>query len=265
MFFNDYEGAMELFEKAASRFKVDKDYNRAGEAYVRAGDCAVKCKDEAAASQAYINAVNAYRKTDLKRAAQLLDTAIRAQIDSNRLSGAARLEKEFADALYEAGQTMEAVPHYEKAVQYFAAEDMKLQAQSCTVAMAKIYGENDEFDKALTLYERLGNMTTEGPLRHDAKEYFMRAMLCRLATVRDDNRYEKSAEAAEALSTYMTRDIYLKNTREAEFLQMCTEAVEGSDIEKFETAVSLLQEIRKLDDWKTHVLLVVKRNMESIL
>ncbi|KAH9601254.1 hypothetical protein LSM04_002693 [Trypanosoma melophagium] len=264
MFFNDYEGAMELFDKAATRFKVEKEYNRAGEAYMRAGDCAVKCKDEMNACQAYVNAVHAYKKTDLKKAAQLLDIAVRTQIDSNKLNGAARLEKEFADALCEDGQSMEAIPHYEKAIEYFNAEDMKMQVKSCTVAMAKIYGENDMFDKALALYERLGVTCADGPLRHEAKEHFMRAMLCRLATVNDDNRHEMSDEASEALRTYMQRDPYLKNTREGEFLEMCIEAVEGSDLEKFETAVSLLQELRMLDDWKTHVLLAIKRNMDSI-
>ncbi|RNF12812.1 putative soluble N-ethylmaleimide sensitive factor (NSF) attachment protein [Trypanosoma conorhini] len=263
-FFKDPERAMELFEAAAARFKTEKDYNRAGEAYMRAGDCAVKCKDKLSAARSYANAVSAYKKTDLKLAVQMLDVAITLQIDNNTLSGAARLEKEFAEALCEAGQTMEAIPHYEKAIQYFGAEDMNSQVKACTVAMAKIYGESDMFDKALSLYERLGNISVDGPLRHEAKEFFMRAMLCRFAAVTDDNRLEKSAEASEALDTYMVRDKYLKNTREAEFLQMCAEAVEGADMEKFETAVSLLDELRMLDEWKTHVLLAIKKNMESI-
>ncbi|PBJ78027.1 soluble N-ethylmaleimide sensitive factor (NSF) [Trypanosoma cruzi cruzi] len=263
-FFKDPERAMELFESAAARFKTERDYNRAGEAYMRAGDCAVKCKDKLSASRAYTNAVNAYKKTDMKMAAKLMEVAVNLQIDNNTLNGAARLEKEFAEALCETGQPLDAIPHYEKAIQYFSADDMNSQVKACTSAIARIYGENDIFDKALSLYERLGNMSVDGPLRYEAKEFFVRAMLCRLAAVTDDNRIEKSAEALEALETYMIRDKYLKNTREAEFLQMCTEAVEGADLEKFETAISLLDELRMLDEWKTHVLLVVKKNMESI-
>ncbi|ESL10494.1 soluble N-ethylmaleimide sensitive factor (NSF) attachment protein [Trypanosoma rangeli SC58] len=262
--FKDYEGAMELFEAAAVRFKFAKDYNRAGEAYIRASDCAVKCKNKLIACQAYAKAVNAYMKTDLKQAAQILDTATALQIDSNRLSDAAKLEEEFAGALCEACRSMEAIPHYEKAMQYFSAENMDYRAQSCMAAMAKIYGENDMFDESLALYEQVGNRAANSSLPYQAKEFFLRAMLCRFAAVTDDNRLEKGAETLEALETYMARDKYLKNTREADFLQVCAEAVEGADMNKFDVAVSLLDELHMLDEWKTHVLLVVRKNMESI-
>ncbi|RNF08810.1 soluble N-ethylmaleimide sensitive factor (NSF) attachment protein [Trypanosoma rangeli] len=262
--FKDYEGAMELFEAAAVRFKFAKDYNRAGEAYIRASDCAVKCKNKLIACQAHAKAVNAYMKTDLNQAAQILDAATALQIDSNKLSDAAKLEEEFAEALCKVSRGMEAIPHYEKATQYFSAENMKYRTQACMAAMAKIYGENDMFDKALALYEEVGNMAADGSLPYQAKEFFFRAMLCRFAIVTDDNRLEKGAEALEALETYMARDKYLKNTRETEFLQMCAEAVEGADMNKFDAAVSLLNDLHMLDEWKSHVLLVVKKNIESI-
>nr|CCC89381.1 putative soluble N-ethylmaleimide sensitive factor (NSF) attachment protein [Trypanosoma congolense IL3000] len=264
-FFVDYDDAMELFEKAATRFKAEKNYIRAGDAFVRAHDCAVRTKNSPAAARYCADAVNMYQKTDRTKAATLLDLAVREQIDSNRLREAGKLEKEYADAIYEDGHGMEAIKHYEKARRYFDGEDLKSQVKNCDAAIAKIYGENDEFDKALGLYERLGNSCATGVLRHEAKEFYLRAMLCRLATIRDDNREVGSAEATEALNAYMKSDPYLKNTREAEFLQKVIAAVEDADEEKLEAAVSLLHELRMLDDWKTHLLLVVKNNMGSIL
>ncbi|KAG8347188.1 putative soluble N ethylmaleimide sensitive factor (NSF) attachment protein [Trypanosoma vivax] len=264
-FFVDYSEAMELFEKAASRFKVEKNYSRAADAFMRAHQCALKSNDSYASSAALANCVAMYKKFDMKKAETLLDMAVRAQIDNSKLREAAKLEKEFAESLYEDGRGMEAVEHFNKAKRYFSAEDMNSQAKNCDVAVAKIYGENDEFDKAISLYERLGRESVNGPLRHEAKEFYMRAMLCRLATISNANCLEGSLEASEALKTYMQSDAQLSNTREGEFLVLCSEAVESRDIDKFDVAVSLLQELRMLDDWKTHVLLVIKKNFESIL
>lgn len=264
MMFKDYEGAQDLFAKAGAKYKLDKNYARAGEAYMRAGDCAVKLKDNFTAGSLYADAANSYKKVDMKTAGTMLDLAVKVQIENNKLGAAARLVKEFADALDEQGSGMEAIPYYEKAMQYFNAEDQKQQAQNCMIAMGKIYGENDDFDKALMYYERIALNMVNGPLKFQAQDYFVRCMLCRFATVTNDNRFEKSEECREALERYLSTDIYLKNTRESEFLQLMQDAVSHNDTDKFEQGVSLLQDLRKLDDWKTHTLLVVKHNMESL-
>ncbi|KPA75198.1 putative mitochondrial soluble n-ethylmaleimide sensitive factor [Leptomonas pyrrhocoris] len=263
-FFKDFEGAQDLFLKAAARYKLDKDFMRAGDAYARAGDCSVRMKDNASAGMAFADAANAYKKVDPAKAKSMLDMAVRLQIENNRIGGAARLLLEFAGSLEEQGAPMEALPYYEQAMKYFDAEDQKAQSQKCMLAMAKIYGENDAFDKSLMYYERVANNMLGGPLKFQAQDYFLRAMLCRFAMVTNDNRFEGSEECRDALQQYLAADIYLKNTRESEFLQLVLDAVTDNDVEKFEQAVSLLQDIRKLDDWKTHVLLVVKHNMESL-
>ncbi|EPY41438.1 alpha-soluble NSF attachment protein [Angomonas deanei] len=243
-FFKDYEGAIELFTKAGARFKLDKDFLRAGDAYARSGECAVKCKDNGAAQLAFTDAANCYKRVDMKKAKEMLEVAVRMQIDNNRLGTAARQLKEFGEALDEEGSSMEAIPYYEKAMQYFNAEDQKAQAQNCMMAMGKIYGENDDYDKALMYYERVANNMVTGPLKFQAQEYFVRCMLCRFALVTNDNRFEKSEECREALDQYLMTDIYLKNTREEEFLKLILDAVADCDVDKFERGVSLLQDIR---------------------
>lgn len=264
MFFKDYAAAQELFMKAGARYKLDKDFARAGNAFSRAAECAVHEKQRYDAGVAYVEAARAYSKVDVTKAKLVLDLAVNMKIDDNRLGDAAQLLQEFAASLEEQEFGTDALAYYAKAVDYFNAEDRKAQAQKCMLAMAKIYGEIDDFDKSLMYYERIANNMLGGPLKFQAQDYYLRAMLCRFAMVNNDNRFEKSVECQEALQQYLTSDIYLKNTREHEFLQLVLDAVTDCDIEKFEMAVSLLQDIRKLDDWKTHVLLVVKHNMESL-
>lgn len=281
-FFRDYDAAQDLFSQAAARFKLEKNYLRSGEAYTRAGDCAVKVDDTFAAGKLYADAAAVYRRVDLAKAAAVLEVAVQMQVSNNRLSAAAQLLREYAEELAEQGgsssssgttaanesrhvpSSLDAIPYYEKAARYYHAEDQKSQEQKCMVAMAKIYGEHDKFDQSLAYYERIANMMVSGPLRFQAQDYFLRAMLCRLAMVTNDARVERSEECQEALNHYMDTDMYLRDTREAEFLQQVIDAVSTSDIEKFEDAVAMLNDMRKLDEWKTHVLLVVKNNMESL-
>ncbi|CUG93428.1 soluble N-ethylmaleimide sensitive factor attachment, putative [Bodo saltans] len=265
LFFKDYEAAFELYNQAAARYKLDKNYDRAGEAYMRAGDCATKLKSSGEASQCYTDSANAYKKCDVKKAGVMITIAIQNYIENNKLGAAARLHKDFAEALEGENQLDEALTHYKQAMQYFDAEDQNVSVNTCLTKIANINGQLDRFEECIKLYEQLGNRAVGGPLKHQAKEFFLRAIICRLALVKNDTRSEQCAEANEALETYETIDNYLRNTREDEFLHMIIEAVEGEDVDAFEHAVSLLAELRMLDDWKTHVLLVAKKNLENIL
>ncbi|CCW64499.1 unnamed protein product [Phytomonas sp. EM1] len=263
-FFKDYEGAQELYDKAATLFKLEKNYARAGEAYMHAGDCAMRMKDIFSAGKCFADSANAYKKVDMKKANEMLDMSVKVYIDNNQLDSATRLIRDFADTIVEQGSPMDAIPYYERAMRYFDAEDQKMQSQKCMIAMANIYGENDNFDKALQYYECIASNMVSGPLKFQARDYYVRAMLCRLAMVTNDNRFEKTDECRDALNHYLSSDIYLKNSREYEFLELLLDSVADCDVDKFSTATSMLHDMRQLDDWKTHVLLVVKHNMESL-
>lgn len=264
MFFKDIEGGYENFVKAGAQYRLDKLYHQAGEAYMRAGDCAVKLKNQADAATSYTDAANCFKKVDMTKAGQMLKLAIDIQIDNNRLGSAARLEKEFAEALETDGATEEAIKHYNKAYDYFIAEEQPQAAMACKVKVAKIYGELDKFDKCIELYQDIGSTYAGGPLRHQAKEFFVRALLCRLALVTNENRSEKCSEAAEAFESYLLTDVNLKHTRESEFCEKVIQAVDDSDVEKFEEAVQELNEMKLLDEWKTHVLYVIKQNFDNL-
>ncbi len=261
--FKDFEGAYENFLKAGAQYKLDKNYDKAGESYMRAGDVSVKLKNPHDAAESYSNAANCYKKTNMKQAGIMLQAAIEVNIENNRLGAAARLEKDFAEALEADENKEEAINHYRKAIQYFEAEDQTQSATGCFVKIGKIYGELDKFEEAIEIYEMLGNKCVDSPLKFQAKEHFLRATLCRLALISNDNREEAGEMAQDMVTQYETIDIYLKNTRESEFLHLVTESVCEGDIDKFDLAYSLLQELRMLDDWKKHVLRVIQEKFED--
>ena len=261
--FKDFDGAYENFLKAAAQYKLDKNYDRAGESYMRAGDVAVKLKNPGDAAQSYSDAATCYKKTNMSQAAVMIEAAIQINIENNRLGGAARLEKDFAEALESDDKKDEAIRHYRKAIQYFEAEDQPQAANGCLVKIGKILGELDRFEEAIEIYEQLGNKCIDSPLKFQAKEHFLRATLCRLAMISNDNRGEAGEEVQDMVTHYEAIDIYLKNTREAEFLHLVSEAVAEGDVDKFDLALSLLQELRMLDDWKTHVLQVIQQKFDD--
>lgn len=259
----DYDKGYERFIAAGAQYKLDKAYLKAGEAYMRAGDCAIKLKNQYEASQAYVDSANAYKKVDMGQAKTMLKLAIDMNIENNRLAAAAKLEKEFAEALEKDGSLSEAIEHYRKAAQYFHAEDQPQAAVGCRAKVAALLGELDKFMEAAELYEEIGEFYTSGPMKHQSREPYVRALICRAALINNENRGELSAECAETWTAYTQRDPNLRYTREAEFIAKVLEAAEENDVEKFEDAVHMLDELRLLDDWKTHVLLVMKKNFED--
>lgn len=264
IFFKDYEKANEYYTSAAAQYKLDKNYERAGEAYMRAGDAAMQSKNQFEATQSYVEAANAYKKVDVKKAGTMLQIAIQLNIDQNRLGEAARLEKDFAEALEEEGQLKGAIEHYKNAYKFFYAEDRPQLASQCQIKMAKIHGELDEFDVAAKLYEEIGSAQARGNLKHQAKEYFLRATLCLATVITNDNRDEKTAEVREAYENYQTIDPNIRHSREAEFIEKVLDSLAENNLELFDDAVSDLNDMRMLDDWKTHVLLVIKKNFEDL-
>lgn len=62
---------------------------------------------------------------------------------------------------------------------------------------------------------------------------------------------------------YGNQDTTFPSTREAKFINVLAEAVEGGDVEAFTAAVVEFDSVTKLDNWKTAILLKIKRKLEQ--
>ena len=65
------------------------------------------------------------------------------------------------------------------------------------------------------------------------------------------------------MQKYCSQDVTFSSTREAKFINVLIEAVEGGDVEAFTAAVVEFDQVTKLDNWKTAILLKIKRNLEA--
>lgn len=65
------------------------------------------------------------------------------------------------------------------------------------------------------------------------------------------------------MQKYSTQDPTFLSTREAKFINALVEAVEAGDQEAFTGAVVEFDQVTKLDNWKTSILLKIKRSIHE--
>jgi alpha-soluble NSF attachment protein len=63
------------------------------------------------------------------------------------------------------------------------------------------------------------------------------------------------------MTRYATLDPGFKNTRESKFLIILIEAIEAGDQSAFTAAVGEYNQVSDLDNWKTTILLKIKRSI----
>mmetsp|Transcript_20718 Transcript_20718/g.49229 ORF Transcript_20718/g.49229 Transcript_20718/m.49229 type:complete len:87 (+) Transcript_20718:650-910(+) len=66
-----------------------------------------------------------------------------------------------------------------------------------------------------------------------------------------------------ALEMYMDKDINFPDTQECKLLQGCVQAMEDEDVEAYTQAVFDFDQIKKLDKWRTSMLLKTKKKMSA--
>lgn len=65
------------------------------------------------------------------------------------------------------------------------------------------------------------------------------------------------------MENYSSQDPGFSLTREAKFLQALIDAVEAEDEEAFTAAVVEFDQVTKLDNWKTAILLKIKKSIQE--
>lgn len=74
---------------------------------------------------------------------------------------------------------------------------------------------------------------------------------------------QDTVTAKRNLSKYGSLDTTFTSTREAKFVNILVDAIEAGDIEAFTGAVFEFDQVTKLDNWKTSILLKIKKGIDS--
>ncbi|EIW86763.1 vesicular-fusion protein SEC17 [Coniophora puteana RWD-64-598 SS2] len=253
-----FEEAGDLYQQAANAYKLEKQFREAGDAFAREAECREKCKETNEAANAWWNAAKAYKQGHPDLAIQALTQTITHYTHAGRFRQAADREKEIGQ-LYqnELGDLGKACESYERAAEWYSQEDAGSTANACYKDAADLHADLENYPQAIQRYEQVANHSLASPLtKYSVREYWLRASLCALA-MRD------TVTAKRNIAKYSSQDVTFTSTRECKFINVLIEAMESENQEAFTAAVVEYDQVTRLDNWKTAILLKVKRGIQE--
>lgn len=257
-----FEDAKELFCAAAVQFKLTRNFVAAADAYVQAAECCLKLDSAFEADNLYVQAAkcckNSSEKSGLQDAIRYLKIVSKSQLSNNKFSSAAKTMKEIAEIYESLDEFSNAVAAYEDAAKYYQAEDSPTTANQCLLKVADIISvKMEDFRRAAQLYEKVAIDSMDNTLtKWSVKDYFFKALLCQLAVL-------DASGTRLALDKYKDLNVQFGGSRECKFIEAITEAFAENDIDKFTDVVYEFDNISKLDNWKSKILLTVKLGMKK--
>ncbi|TDL28635.1 vesicular-fusion protein SEC17 [Rickenella mellea] len=253
-----FEEAGDLFQQAANAYKIDREFSKAGEAFAKEAECRENAKESNDAANAFWNAAKAFKQAkagDL--AVQALQQTVVHLTKGGRFRQAADREKEIAQIYLQDGLLGKACESYVRAGDWYSQEDANATANACFKDAADLHAQLEEYGPAISRYEQVAEHSLSSALtKYSVKEYWLRAGLCALAN-------SDTVTAKRNMSKYASLDVSFPTTREAKFINALIEAVEAGDQESFTAACVDFDKVMKLDNWKTSILLKIKKNIDE--
>ncbi|KAJ1762217.1 vesicular-fusion protein S17 [Coemansia sp. RSA 2523] len=250
-----FDEAGELYEQASNQFKLSRQMGKAGEAMVKAAQMSLNLNDTHDAAQRFITASKAFKKTHPEQAVDALAQAVSILREDGKFRIAAAHEKEIGKLSEELSDLERAMRAYEQAAQWYADDDSTALASGCLVKAASLAAQLENYTHAVELFEGIAEGAVDDSLtKWSVKDYFFKAALCRLAI-------PDAIGAAEGLKRYQELDPSFSKTRECGFLDEIIGDIQNSDLQSFTDHVANYDSVSQLDNWKTTLLLRIKRQV----
>eukprot|EP00818_Percolomonas_sp_WS_P010336 CAMPEP_0117442882 /NCGR_PEP_ID=MMETSP0759-20121206/4392_1 /TAXON_ID=63605 /ORGANISM="Percolomonas cosmopolitus, Strain WS" /LENGTH=228 /DNA_ID=CAMNT_0005234807 /DNA_START=870 /DNA_END=1556 /DNA_ORIENTATION=+ len=213
------------------------------------------------AATSYIDAANMHKKSSKPDAIDALQKAIILFAEDGKFQTAAKHEQEIAELYEEMENYEKAVEHYKIAKNYFENENSKSSSIKCYVALGHIEATRENYDEAIEAFESAGNMCVDDKLlTWSAKEYFFKAALCHLCKKK---HFEDIDDFKETLESYADNDVHFQDCAEMKLLNQMVAAIEEQNVTELTNAIRDYNNLKKLDSWKTTILLRVKKALQN--
>uniref|UniRef100_A0A8C6TZC4 N-ethylmaleimide-sensitive factor attachment protein, beta b n=1 Tax=Neogobius melanostomus TaxID=47308 RepID=A0A8C6TZC4_9GOBI len=276
------EDACEMYCRSANMFKMAKNWNgacfrqhliicstryvtassfpcspAAGAAFCKAARLHMQLQNKHDSAVSFIDAGNAYKKSDPNEAIKCLNAAIDIYTDMGRFTIAAKHHISIAEIYESELVDMEkAIAHYEQAADYYKGEESNSSANKCLLKVGAYCAQLEQYQKSIEIYEQVGANVMDNPLlKYSAKEYFFKASLCHFIV--------DELNAKIAIEKYEEMFPAFSDSRECKLLKKLLEAHEEQNIEAFTEAVKEFDSISRLDQWHTTLLLRIKKTIQG--
>jgi len=252
---SNQDEALECYGRAANLYKMAKKWSQAGQTFVTIATYHSKIGGKHDAATNFVDAANCFKKSDPKEAVNCLSKAIEIYTDMGRFTIAAKHHQTIAE-LYEndIADFERAMQHYEKAADYFRGEESNSSANKNMLKVALHAATLENYERATQIYEQVAASALESSLiKYSAKDYFFRAALCHLCV--------DPVNAQHAVQRYEEQFPAFGDSREAKLVKALIKHLEDEDVEAFTTEVKNFDQISRLDQWFTTILLRIKKQM----
>ena len=255
-----YEDAAELYTSAANQLKMCKQWKEAGAANVRAAEMQIKAEAPHEAASCYTAATTCYKKSDNKSALECMSKTVAIYIDMGRFAVAAKQYMNMGEINENTLADLEAaLEAYQQAATLFEGEDSTSSASKANLKVATILAQLGRFAEAFPLYEEMADkMIDNHLLKFGAKEYYLKAGLCRLCAEEGE-----AVGARRAAEDYVRKFAQFRDSREQKFLMQLIEAVDAQDVDAYTGHVAEYDAVSTLDGWYTQVLLAIKKHLQK--
>jgi alpha-soluble NSF attachment protein len=259
---NRHEEAAELYERAATSFKLAKSWRRAADAYEALATCRATTKETHDAASAHVDCAQMLKKCGAnEEAIGHYREASNAYARLGRLAQAAKHLKEIGET-YESLGTAEgderAVEAFSSAADLYDGEgdSGRTTGNNCKLKAATLLASKlDRFEEATEIFEDVGRASLNNNLlRFSVKGYFLQAGICRLC-------WNDAVGVLNACERYEESDPAFASSRERDLLVNCAKAFEAGDQDAFSSAVAEFDSMSRLDGWKTTMLLKAKKRI----
>ncbi|KAM9801025.1 alpha-soluble NSF attachment protein-like [Neosynchiropus ocellatus] len=246
------EEACDLYIKAANMFKMAKNWPEAGKCFSKAGRIHQQSGRAHEAANDYINAGNAFKKVDPKKAVELVTKAIHIYTDMGRFTTAAKHHMTVGEICEtQLDDVNQAVVHYQQAADYYKGEESTSSANNCLLKVAGHVALQYQYQRAVTIYEQIGTYCMDSPLlKYSAKDHFFKAALCHFCI--------DMLNAKLAVQRYQEMFPAFSDCRECKLLKKLLEAGEEGDVDAFANAVKQFESITRLEPWTSSLVQRVK-------
>lgn len=256
-----YEEASDLFTQAANLFKLQRRSVEAGDAFEKAVECQLKAESPDEAANTLVEAFKAYKLESPGNAATCLERAINMFVQRGQFRRSANFKTDLGELYENELQDIKlAIKSYEDASEWYKGDSATALSNKCALKAADLYCDDSikEYTKAATTYERVAKESLSNSLaKWSLKEYFLKAILCRLA---DNNDY---ASANAILQRFLQWDPSFETTKEYALSSKLIEAVKNGSSDEIAIAAKEYDKFSRLDGMKIRILNNIKNNVTS--
>ncbi|CDZ97470.1 Protein required for fusion of vesicles in vesicular transport, alpha-SNAP [Phaffia rhodozyma] len=244
------------FHRAGKAFNPGEYWDLHGRALVREGERRLKANKKDDAIAALCDASELLKRstseTSVRDAVNALNRATKILTEQGRFRQAADRQNEVGD-IFRVSNRPAARDAYEKAGHLYQMDGAQAMGNAILRGAAEISGLVGDYERAIDTFVQVANWNLSSPLaKYSVKEIWLKAGLCALGA--DD-----VVLARELVDKFAQQDDTFPSTREARFLNNVVTAYGDGDVKAFTAHVVEYDQVKKLDDWKTEILLKIKK------